>query len=608
MGHYKANLRDIEFCLFDLLERESVLGTSIYQDLDRETVMGMLEEVRRLSENDLAASFVEGDRLGVDFDPATGDAKLPESFKKSYRAYMDGEWWRIDAPTELGGTAIPASLRWAIAEMVLGSNPSIHIYASGTSFAQVAYYLGTPEQKKIAKLMVDREWGASMMLTEPEAGSDVGAGRSKAVKQSDGTWHITGTKRFITSGDSDLSENIMHFVLARREGGGPGTKGLSLFLIPKFMFDFETGALGKRNGVFVTKVEKKMGLNVSTTCEVNLGENQPAVGYLLGDVHEGIAQMFKVIEFARMMVGTKAIATLSAGYQQALAYAKTRVQGGDMKAMNDKASPRVTIIHHPDIRRSLMVQKSYSEGMRALLLYTASIQDEVAIARAENGDKSKLADLEALNDLLLPVVKGFGSEKSWTLLGTESLQTLGGAGFTQDWPLEQYVRDAKIDTLYEGTTAIQGLDFFFRKIIKDGGRAIGLLAKEIGAFTQSGGELLSEKAALKKAIDDLNAIIAALIGYAINSQSDAEEIYKVGLNTSRALMAVGDSITAWLLLRQAEIALSKLPTAGKDSDFYEGKIASAQFFVSNFLPHIAADRTIVEGTDNSIMEISEASF
>ena len=494
MGHYTANLRDIEFCLFDLLDRGSVLGTSIYKELDRETVMGMLEEIKRLSENDLAASFVESDRMGVDFDPATGDVKLPQSFKKSYRAYIDGEWWRVDAPAQLGGTVIPASVRWAIAEMVLGSNPAVHIYASGPSFAQVAYYLGTEEQKKIAKQMIEKQWGASMMLTEPDAGSDVGAGRSKAVKQADGTWHITGTKRFITSGDSDLNKNIIHFVLARRQGGGPGTKGLSLFLIPKFMFDFETGALGKRNGVYATKVEHKMGLNVSSTCEMNLGEKEPAVGYLLGDVHEGIAQMFKVIEFARMMVGTKAIATLSAGYQQALAYAKTRVQGGDMKVMDNKSSPRVTIIHHPDIRRSLMVQKAYSEGMRALVLYTASIQDAVALAKAEGGDKGKLVDLEALNDLMLPVVKGYGSEKSWTLLGTESLQTFGGSGFTQDVPLEQYVRDAKIDTFMRNHR-YQGLDFFFRKIVKDGGRAIGRLGKEISTFAESAAFIRRKSAA-----------------------------------------------------------------------------------------------------------------
>jgi len=375
------------------------------------------------------------------------------------------------------------------------------------------------------------------------------------------------------------------------------------------MFDFESGALGKRNGVYVTKVEHKMGLNVSATCEMNLGEKEPAVGYLLGDVHNGIAQMFKVIEFARMMVGTKAIATLSAGYQQALSYAKTRVQGGDMKVMNDKASPRVSIIHHPDVRRSLMTQKSYSEGMRALVLYTASIQDAIAIAKADGAPADKIDDLIALNDLLLPIVKGYGSEKSWTLLGTESLQTFGGSGFTQDWPLEQYVRDAKIDTLYEGTTAIQGLDFFFRKIVKDGGRAIGLLAKEITKFAETSGNNSEEKKALVKGLEDANGIIAVLIGHAMASQEKSDEIYKVGLNTSRLLMAIGDVIIAWLLLREADIAAAKLPTAtGKDVDFYNGKIASSKYFVYNFLPLITAERAIVEAENGAIMELSESAF
>jgi len=608
MGHYIANLRDIEFCLFDLLERESILGKGIYKDLDRQTAMGMLEEVKRMAENDLAASFVDGDRKGVDFNPATGDAKLPESFKKSYKTFMDNEWWRIDAPVELGGTAIPPSIRWAIAEMVLGSNPSIHIYASGTAFAHVAYVYGTEEQKKIAKLMVDKQWGATMMLTEPDAGSDVGAGRSKAVKQADGTWHITGTKRFITSGDSDLTENIIHFVLARPEGAVAGTKGLDLYMIPKFMFDFETGELGKRNGVYVTKIEDKMGLNVSATCEMNLGEKEPAVGYLLGEVHDGIAQMFKVIEYARMMVGTKAIATLSAGYQQALAYAKTRVQGPDLTKAKDKNSPRVEIIKHPDVRRSLMVQKSYSEGMRALVLYTASIQDAYALAVAEGVDPEKIEDYHLINDLLLPIVKGYGSEKSYTLLGTESLQTFGGSGFTTDWPLEQYVRDAKIDTLYEGTTAIQGLDFFFRKIVRDRGRSITILGKEIAKFAATGGALAEEKQALQKALEDVQAMIGHMVGVAMQSQEDPKEVYKVGLNTSRLLMAAGELIIAWLLLRQADIAQSKLATASKDTDFYTGKIASAKFFVRSVLPHISVERAVVESESGEIMDIAEAAF
>ncbi len=609
MGHYIANLRDIEFCLFDLLDRESILGKSIYSDLDRETAMGMLEEVKRLCENDLAASFIESDRKGTEFNKATGDVKLPESFKKSYKAYVDGEWGKIDVPVELGGTAIPPSVRWAIAEMVLGSNPAVHIYASGFAFSHVAYVLGTDQQKKLAKHMVDKAWGATMMLTEPDAGSDVGAGRSKAVQQPDGTWHITGTKRFITSGDGDIYENIIHFVLARPEGAGPGTKGLSLFLIPKFMFDFETGALGKRNGVYVTNVEHKMGLNVSATCEMNLGEKEPAVGYLLGEVHDGIAQMFKIIEFARMMVGTKAISTLSAGYQQALSYAKTRVQGGDMKEMTNKASPRVTIIKHPDVRRSLMTQKAYAEGMRALVLYTASIQDAVLLAKAEGKSEDEIESLEHLNDLLLPIVKGYGSEKAWTLLGTESLQTFGGSGFTMDWPLEQYVRDAKIDTLYEGTTAIQGLDFFFRKIIKDNGRALTKLSKEIGAFVASGGNNAEEKKALAKAQEDLQAIITQLITHAMASQEKPDEIYKCGLNTTRLLMSVGDVIISWLLLRQADIAATKIGSAsGKDRDFYEGKIAASRYFVHNFLPLITATRAIVEREDGEIMAVSENAF
>jgi alkylation response protein AidB-like acyl-CoA dehydrogenase len=609
MGHYAANLRDIEFCLFDLLDRELILGKSLYSDLDRATAMGMLEEVKRLCENDLAASFIEGDRKGTEFNKETGDVKLPESFKKSYRAYVDGEWGKIDVPVELGGTAIPPSVRWAIAEMVLGSNPAVHIYASGFAFSHVAYLLGSEQQKKLAKHMVDRAWGATMMLTEPDAGSDVGAGRSKAVQQPDGTWHITGTKRFITSGDGDIFENIIHFVLARPEGAGPGTKGLSLFLIPKFMFDFETGALGKRNGVYVTNVEHKMGLNVSATCEMNLGEKEPAVGYLLGEVHNGIAQMFKIIEFARMMVGTKAISTLSAGYQQALSYAKTRVQGGDMKDMANKASPRVTIIKHPDVRRSLMTQKAYAEGMRALVLYTASIQDAVQLAQTDGKSKDEIEALEHLNDLLLPIVKGYGSEKAWTLLGTESLQTFGGSGFTQDWPLEQYVRDAKIDTLYEGTTAIQGLDFFFRKIIKDNGRALTKLSKEISAFVATGGNNAEEKATLGKALEDLQAIITQLITHALASQEKPDEIYKCGLNTTRLLMSVGDVIISWLLLRQADIAAAKIGSAsGKDKDFYEGKIASSRYFVHNFLPLITATRTIVEREDGEIMGVSENAF
>src|SRR6476469_5762870 len=484
MSHYTANLRDLEFNLFEFLDTKDRFGTGPFEQMDAETARGVLAEIRKLAEGPIAASFTDADRNPPVFDPATHSVTLPESFKKSMQAINDGEWWRLDVPEHLGGFGAPHALTWAAFEMVLGANPAVFMYGSGAAFAAVLDELGTPDQKKLAELMLEKGWHCTMVLTEPDAGSDVGAGRTRAVQQDDGTWHITGVKRFITSGEHDLTDNIVHFVLARPEGAGPGTKGLSLFIVPKFHVDLETGELGERNGAYVTNVEHKMGLKVSTTCEVRFGEKQPAVGTLLGDVHDGIAQMFKVIENARMFVGTKAIATLSTGYLNARDYAKERVQVADLTQMTDKAAPRVTITHHPDVRRSLAMQKAYAEGLRALVIYTASQQDVVNQAQLASGleelDKdSPAAMANRVNDLLLPIVKGVGSERAWVLLGTESLQTFGGSGFLQDYPIEQYVRDAKIDTLYEGTTAIQGLDFFFRKSIKDKAQALSYLAMQI---------------------------------------------------------------------------------------------------------------------------------
>src|SRR5262249_39992776 len=308
------------------------------------------------------------------FDPATGSVTMPEGFKRSYRAFMDAQWWRLDVPPGLGGTGAPRSLHWAVAELVLGANPAVWMYSSGPSMAQVPWPVGTPEQQRCAEIAIDRGWTSTMVLTEPDAGSDVGAGRTKAIKQPDGTWHIEGVKRFITSAEHDMAENIFHLVLARPEAAGTGTKGLSMFLVPKFLMNAD-GSVGERNGVYATNVEHKMGLKVSTTCELTFGADHPAIGTLVGDVHDGIRQMFMIIEHARMMVGTKAIATLSSGYLNALEYAKTRIQGGELTRMSDKTAPRVTIMHHPDVRRILMMQKAYAEGMRALVLFTATFQD-----------------------------------------------------------------------------------------------------------------------------------------------------------------------------------------------------------------------------------------
>jgi alkylation response protein AidB-like acyl-CoA dehydrogenase len=611
VSHYKSNVRDQVFNLFEVLGVDKALGQGQYADLDVDTAREMLEEMARLAEGPVAASFADGDRNPPVFDPETHSIKLPESFKKSVRATIDGGWDKVGLDEELGGVPAPKALLWALNEHILGANPAVWMYAGGAGFAQIFAHNGTEEQKKWAAIASENGWGATMVLTEPDAGSDVGAGRTKAIKQDDGSWHIDGVKRFITSAEADdMFENIFHLVLARPEGAGPGTKGLSLFFVPKFLFDFETGELGERNGVYVTNVEHKMGLKVSATCELTFGQHdKPAKGWLVGEVHNGIAQMFDVIEQARMMVGTKAIATLSTGYLNALEYAKSRVQGADLTQMTDKAAPRVTITHHPDVRRSLMTQKAYAESLRALYLYTATFQD-AEVANAVHGIDAELA--VKVNDLLLPIVKGVGSEQAYAKL-TESLQTFGGSGFLQDYPIEQYIRDAKIDSLYEGTTAIQAQDFFFRKIVRDKGVALGYVANEIEQFIKNeagNGRLKAERELLATALADVQGMAATLTGYLMSAQEDPASIYKVGLGSVRFLMSVGDLVLGWLLQKQAAVAIAALDegAAGADKAFYDGKIAVASFFAKSFLPLLTSTRLVLDNIDNEVMELDEASF
>jgi len=611
MGHYKSNVRDLEFNLFETLALEQVLADGAFGDLDGESVREMLSEAARLAEGPVAESFADGDRHPPTFDPDTHVVSLPEPFKKSLSAWRDGEWFRVGLDEGVGGVPAPSMVLWAVNELVLGANPPVFMFMAGPVLANILYGIGNEQQRLWASMAIDRNWGATMVLTEPDAGSDVGAGRTKATDQGDGTWHIDGVKRFITNGDTDdLFENILHMVLARPEGAPPGTKGLSLFLVPKFLLDPKTGEPGERNGAFVTGLEHKMGLKVSATCELTFGQHGvPAKGWLVGDTHNGIAQMFKIIEYARMMVGTKAIGTLSTGYLNALEYAKTRIQGADLTQMTDKTAPRVTIMHHPDVRRALMTQKSYAEGLRALYLYTAAHQDPAAAAVVSGADP-ELA--ERVNDFLLPIVKGVGSERAYQTL-TESLQTFGGSGFLQDYPIEQYIRDAKIDSLYEGTTAIQAQDFFFRKIVRDHGVALQHLVSQIEAFIESKDarpELADARSRLTTALDDLQGWVNTMTGYLVASQQSARELYRVGLESVRFLLAVGDLLIGWLLLRHAEVALAALDSepAGADRSFYDGKVAAAKFFVNNMLPRLTADRGIAANVDLAIMDLREEAF
>jgi hypothetical protein len=597
VGHYKSNLRDIEFNLFELYRVQDYAGSGPWAELDRATMGDILAEIERLAVEDYAASYHDQDRISLEL--VGGEVSLPESVKASARAFREGGWDRLGLPAEMGGTPVPPSLVWAVAEMLLGANTTVQFYAGGSLFAKVLFEEGTQEQKELAKLWVERGWAGTMVLTEPDAGSDVGAATTKATDQGDGTWHIEGVKRFITSGEHDLTENIVHLVLARPEGADPGTKGLSLFVVPKYLVA-EDGSLGERNGVVATHLEKKLGLKGSATCELTFGLERPAIGYLVGNRHDGIRQMFRVIEYARMMIGAKAMGTLSTGYLNALEYAGERTQGADLTEAADKMAPRVPIIRHPDVRRMLMTQKAHAEGMRALVLYAAWVQDQAVL----HPDDDRW---ERRSDLLLPLVKGYCSEKGYELLSM-SLQVLGGSGYTQDYPMEQYLRDARIDTIYEGTTGIQALDLLFRKIARDQGETLAGLAAEIVEFVKAGRDddpIADEREMLGGMLDETQAHVGAMVQWLMAAAGgDKEEIYKVGLHTNDLLESMAETVIAWLLLRQAEIAA---PEAGSDP-FYRGKLEAARWFIRHTAPKAALRRSAATSEDGSLMALPLEAF
>jgi alkylation response protein AidB-like acyl-CoA dehydrogenase len=600
MSHYKSNLRDLEFNLFEVFDYDDYFGKEPYEDYDRDTSTDILREVDRLAREDFAASFADADRIKLEL--VDGEVTLPDSVHQSMEALHAGGWHLLGLPKQYGGYGAPQLLRWAVAELFAGANPAIYLYVTGALMAGVIAHEGTPEQaERFAKPMIENNWGATMVLTEPDAGSDVGAGTTKAVHVEGDAWHIEGVKRFITSGENDYYDNIIHLVLARREGGPPGTKGLSMFIVPKYLVN-EDGTLGERNGVVATNIEDKMGIRGSATCELTFGADKPAVGYLVGDVHEGIRQMFLIIEDARMSIGVKSAATLSTGYLNALAFAKERIQSADMTQMTDKTAPRVRIINHPNVRRMLMDQKAYAEGLRALLMYSAWLIDQSHLHPEDE-------QWARLDDLLLPMVKGYSSDKAYELLA-ESMQVFGGSGFMKDYPIEQYIRDVKIDSLYEGTTGIQALDLFFRKIVRDRGATLTALGQEILETVKGGhDDLAAERDLLGRALEDVQAQIGVMVAHAIAAQEEPEEIYKTGLHATGLLYSLAEVVIAWLLIRHAAIAIDALPGADEaDRAFYEGKIASARWFVSRVLPETAVRRALAEAEDGSLMELPLEAF
>lgn len=601
VDHYRANLRDTFFNLFEVLEiQSSVLGKGPYESMDEATARASIEGFLEVVQTHFAPCFASGDRETATFD-GQGNVKLPSGYVKALEAHYGGGWNKLELPEHLGGYGAPPTVQWAAFELMAGGNAAICFYVLGNFMVKIIDAHGTPSQKRrYVQNMLEGHWGGTMVLTEPAAGSDVGAATAKATHVAGDEYLLEGVKRFITNGDFDHPKNIVHMVLARPEGAGPGTKGLSLFIVPKYWVE-EDGSLGARNGAMVTKVEHKMGLKGSSTCELTLGDGVPCRGLLLGEVHQGIAQMFHVIEYARMAVGTKSMATLSTAYLNALEYTRVRKQGPDLAHAQDKTAPRVEIIRHPDVRRMLMTQKAFAEGLRSMILWTANVQDRVELAGGHG--KAEAVALEALNDFMLPLIKGYGSEKVYDLLAV-SLQCFGGSGYCEDYPIEQYCRDQKIDSLYEGTTHIQALDLFFRKIGRDRGQTLQALLGQIKA-TMDGlpGDLGAEKAALGAALADTQGIIGAMLGKL------GQSVYHVGLQGNRILFALAELVIGWRLVVGAQVALGKVVgAAGEEKAFYRGKLATARWYAKNVLPGIGLARKLIEASDLDLMELPDDSW
>lgn len=593
-NHYLPNMEDIYFNLFNVLKTDKEFKEQ-YPGMDQATYRDILGEFERFIHDKWQLSFQEADEYPLKLDE-NGEVQLSPGTLAALSDLRELGWDLLGMPEELGGVGVPKPVYWAVSELLVGANPAVAFYHNAALFARVLWQEGTPGQKELAKQFVENGWSGTMALTEPDAGSDVGAGTTKAVHIEDDWWALQGTKRFITAGEHNGGSNIIHLVLARREGGPEGTKGLSMFVVPKYLVN-EDGSLGARNGVYCTRLEHKLGIRGSTTCELVFGGEVEARGWLIGGVHDGIRQMFEVIEGARMLIGVKAAATVSTAYLNAAQYAKERVQGKDLAYGREAGAQPITIEHHPDVKRRLINLKAHSEAMRALNLYTAYCNElgEDEPAWGERGE------------LLLPMVKGYCSEQGFKLV-SEALSVFGGVGYTTEFPMEQYLRDARIDTIYEGTTAIQGLDLFFRKIVRDQGNTLmrlsGDVAGDIARIDRK--QFHSECQALQSGLDAVSNQVMTMIGWAIQSQTEPDELYKAGLTSTGLLRNLSEIVAGWRMLVNADVAQLMLETGGEtltdaEKEFYHAKLQTANWYLTQVLPMTTARSQQEQREDGRIM-------
>jgi alkylation response protein AidB-like acyl-CoA dehydrogenase len=615
MAQQIADRRDVDFVLYEQLEMEDLIKHERYSDMNRKMFDMIITEARNFAIKEILPLNEEGDRIGLVFE--NNQVKVPECFHRPYKLLREGEWIAMTEDPEVGGQGLPHLISQAAAEYIVGADFSFSSVGFAThGAAKMVEVFGTQRQKDLyLKKMYSGQWGGTMVLTEPEAGSDVGALTTTAVKNDDGTYSISGNKIFITAAEHDMTENIVHPVLARIEGAPAGTKGISLFIVPKIRVN-EDGSLGEPNDVVCTGIEEKLGLHASPTCQLAFGGKGNCKGELLGEENKGMRVMFHMMNEARLGVGALGLFNASNAYLYAVNYARERIQGRDLADMLNKDAKSVSIIRHPDVRRMLMWMKAYTEGMRSFVYYISYLFDKEECA-ASDEEKAAINDLI---EILTPIIKSYCTDRGFECT-VQAMQVYGGYGYTRDYPVEQLMRDSKINSIYEGTNGIQAMDLLGRKMgMKKGAVFMNLLVeiqKVIATAKQTTG--LSELAEL------METVVNRLGGTAMNIGKTAMSLdFKVAFShASPFLDVMGDVIMGWMLLWRANVAAPKLEklvgdaegdarvekiNKNKNAAFYEGQIKTAEYFIQTILPITLGRMDSIEAGSKAVVEIPEASF
>ena len=591
MPIYNAPTKDIQFVLHDLLKvsEQDIPG---FEDLDRDFTNAVVEEAGKVATEVLHPLNVVGDTEGCVLE--NGVVRTPTGFKEAFEQMKEGGWTAMDCDPEYGGQGLPYVMHTAAQEPFVSANMAFNMYQGLTHGAYSAIYAhGSDEQKqKYLPKMVTCEWTGTMNLTEPHCGTDLGLMRTKAVPQGDGTYKISGQKIFISAGEHDMAENIIHLVLAKIQGGPEGIKGVSLFIVPKFLVN-DDGSLGQRNGVAVGKIEEKMGIHGNSTCVMNYDE---ATGYLIGEEHKGMRAMFTMMNEARLGVGLQGYAQAEAAYQNALAYAKDRLQGRDVTGTKNPDGPADPLIVHPDIRRNLMDQKSFVEGARAFTFWGAYLIDRA--------HKNNDADADGLISLMTPVIKGFLTDKGFEY-ATAAQQVYGGHGYIEEWGMSQYARDARIAMIYEGANGIQALDLVGRKLALDGGKHVMAFFEMIKTFIK---ENEGNEALKKDFLDPLKAASKDLQAAGMYFMQNATKPNNALSGSYDFMHMMGHVCLGLMWARMAKAAMEALEGGASDKDFYETKIATGRYYMARQLPATSMHLARINTGADTVMALDAANF